>query len=836
MYLLVLLLSILVLDLLPVFASISFTNQASTAGVADPGQSNGAAFGDYDGDGWPDLLVLPLGQNAPTRLYRNQGDGRFADQSEALSSTGQAASRTFVDYDGDGDLDIYVLYFLKSNQLFRNDDGVFTQISLPDSLSETPGAVSAAFGDFDEDGVVDLFTTYSSSIANQFYSHLYVEGFADQSLLISSLRSGQDSFSAVPFDYDNDGDLDLFVTNTGNINLLHRNEGRGVFQQVAEVLEVHHPGSSIAAFPADYDNDGDLDLYMINVGEESNILYRNERGERFVDVTAPAGLTDSRSSLGAAWVDFDNDGDLDLIASNIGRPLVFENHGDGTFADITASALQNMEWEMVLAGVAVADYDLDGDVDIFLSAIDVPDLLLRNDSAAKGHWLGVRLQVRGSKQTALGARVVVKTPAGVQMREYVIAMAIGTSYGNLLHFGLGSHGQADEVVIEWPSGQRQILKDVVADQVITVKEPLPVEDLRIGSVVRPDLAPLWESLVPEVEVRNVGQSRMRGAVLQAQIASADRSMYSVSRPVPELAAGASARIRFPVWTPEIGGMHKFSFALDIDDDLRANNTWERTYNLYPFKDVAPELGVDDPGSGWAGAFADYDNDGDLDMYISNGGAVGQGGNVLYRNDLEQGFTDVTLESGVGDGGNGTGLTFADFDRDGLQDLFIDKGGFLSGGEPNHLFHNNGDATFSDVSTQAGLDVQLSSYGVAVGDYDQDGYIDLFVSQLRGQPNTLYHNEGDGTFADVSQDRNIVSSVNFGGSASVFADYDNDGDLDLCASIFGGSDIFYLAVGDTTFSVNLVGNEGGQVLFLVETVQAPFVPQADRAWGCRFNSV
>jgi len=631
MYLRVLLIAALALAPLPLHASISFTNQAAAAGVASPGRSDGGALGDYDGDGWPDLLVVPLDADAPTMLYHNQGDGRFVDQSQALASVGQAASGAFVDYDGDGDLDIYVLYFLKENQLFRNDGATFTRISLPDFLLEDVGAVSAALGDFDGDGSVDLFTAYRFALANQYYTNMYTEGFADQSHLISSLRSGLDSFGAAPFDYDNDGDLDLYVTNAGNPNLLHRNDGHGVFRQVAEKLDVHHRGASLAAFPADYDNDGDVDLYMINVGDEENVLYRNDGGRRFDDVTAPAGLGALRTSLGAAWADYDNDGDLDLVVSNVGLPNVYENKGDGTFADISGSALQdgNLSSELITSGIAAADYDLDGDVDLFMGSVSGPDLLLRNDSEEKGHWLRVQLLAQGSEQTALGTRVVVATADGVQLREHVIAMALGSLYGDLLHFGLGSHEKVDAVTVEWSSGQRQVLEDIAADQVLTLREPQAAADLRIRSVLRPNLAPAWEEVAPEVEVHNAGQAVMTGAVLRAEIIYADRSVYNASRPVPQLAAGESAWIRFPAWMPELGGEHIFSFVLEVDDDVD-NNTWERAHYLYPFREVAAQLGVNDVGMGWAGAFADYDNDGDLDMYISNGGSQGEGGrNVLW---------------------------------------------------------------------------------------------------------------------------------------------------------------------------------------------------------------
>ena len=808
MHFLIFLVAIPALAPLPLYGSISFTDRTAAAGIALSSGSKGAAFGDWDGDGRPDLLTFPFDEKAPALPYRNLGDGRFARSDGPDFPTGRISCGGFVDYDSDGDLDIYVVYYFIPNRLFRNDGGRFTELAPSDGPRENPGAAGAALGDFDSDGMVDLFIANRSFIANQFYRRFYTRGFADQSPLLSALSSGRDSFSAVPFDFDNDGDLDLYIANIGHHNLLHRNDGRGVFRQVAEGVGLDRLGASVAAFPADYDNDGDLDLYMVNRSGESNILYRNDSGALFVDVSATAGLVEPRSSQGAVWADFDNDGNLDLAVSNSGSPTLYRNNGDGTFADITATALQQIDLagDIATGGLAAADYDGDGALDLFLAGNNGPNRLLRNDSHNSGHWLGVRLFARGGEQTALGARLTVRTPAGMQTRQYAIAMAAATTFGDLLHFGLGPYDQVDELVVEWPSGQLQTLSDLAADQIVTLRESRPSADLRIRAVLQPALAPAWEPLFPEVEVHNAGQRLATALVLRAQITHGGRAIYTASRTVAELAAGATALIRLPAWAPTSAGAHQFSFTLPVDDDLPANNSWKRTHYLYPFRDVAAELGVDDPGAGWAGAFADYDNDGDLDLYISNGGSFGGGDNVLYRNDSGSGFTDVTAASGVADKGNGTGLAFADFDGDGLQDLFIAKGGFLPAGERNRLFHNNGDGTFADISARASLDALQSSYGVAVGDYDQDGHLDLFVSQLIGQSNALYHNQGDGTFSDVSGAEHIVSSASFGGSAAAFADFDNDGDLDLYAGIFGGADIFY-AGGASPFAVNRSGNRG-----------------------------
>ena len=171
---------------------------------------------------------------------------------------------------------------------------------------------------------------------------------------------------------------------------------------------------------------------------------------------------------------------------------------------------------------------------------------------------------------------------------------------------------------------------------------------------------------------------------------------------------------------------------------------------------------------------------------------------------------MTEAAQVADEGNGTGVVFGDFDRDGFQDLFIAKGGFNPPGEQNRLFRNNGNGSFADISLQAGLDVVSGSFGAAAGDFDQDGYLDLFVPAAVGQVNRLYRNDRRGAFEDVTRLRGIFSSRAWSGAGAVFADYDNDGDVDLYAGVFGGTDIFYLETGEPEYTAISLGNGGDTV--------------------------
>ncbi len=787
------------------YAQIRFTDQAPIAGVADGGEANGAAFGDYSGDGLPDLFVARLGEGVQPLLYLNQGDGTFANERAMVAGIESTMGGIFVDYDADGDLDLYTVHFFEPNRLLENEGGRLAVVDGAEVSGDQLSSTTAAFADFDGDGLVDLYTGSRFRSPNQYYTRIAEDGFIERSESHSALRSGQESFGAVPFDYDADGDQDLYVSSLGFANLLYRNE-RGTYRQVARETGLIDEGASVAALPADYDNDGDLDVFMVRARGGLNSLYANDGGY-FSEVSA--GVEGTISSTGAVWADFDNDGDLDLLVSNIGATALYENTADGHFDAIAGTALPPLTQsaELVTAGVVAADYDADGDVDVFVSGLGTADLLLRNDSAS-ARWLRVELMGRPGR-TTLGSRVRVLGVDGIQLREQRAATQIGNAHGGLLHFGVGAQERVD-VEITWASGQRQFIDDVDSEQVLRVQEPLLDRDLRIDTVVEPGLAPQWRPLSFVVEVRNAGAQEVVEARLIGRVEVRDEVHYEESLVVPPLAAGESVRLRFPTWTPEFGGAHRFSFQVQVDDAVAANNNWERVHVLHRFNDVAPQLGVADPGPGFAGAWSDFDRDGDIDLYLSNGGSSGDGVNALYRNDGDAGFAEIAEMSGVADVSNSTGVVFADFDRDGWQDLFVSKGGFTRNGEANRFFHNEGDGSFADVSETAGFDEVQSSYTAVVGDYDLDGYIDLYVAQFRGQPNHLYHNDGEGGFEEVGPEKGIVSLFNFSGSAAAFADYDGDGDTDLYASMFGTFDVFYAETGAASFSAAQVGDEGSAV--------------------------
>ena len=253
-----------------------------------------------------------------------------------------------------------------------------------------------------------------------------------------------------------------------------------------------------------------------------------------------SGTGGQASSPGAAWADFDNDGDVDLIASNVGAPpSVFANPGgESRFAEVTGSALGEHIGAVTVAGVSAADYDLDGDLDVFLSGVGEADLLLRNDTADSGHWLAVHIAASDGADSPIGAALQLRTAGGIrQHRVFSLASSLGNQQGELLHFGLGDTAAEGELIVEWPSGQRQVISGVPAGRRLTLSEPSPGSDLRLRRVIAPDLAPRWVPLEPEVEVLNAGTTALSG-VLSVHIRHADvGDLYDETSAIPMLEPG-----------------------------------------------------------------------------------------------------------------------------------------------------------------------------------------------------------------------------------------------------------------------------------------------------------
>ena len=301
-----------------------FSEVASQAGVGLWGNTRAAAWGDYDNDGDLDLYVSS--EEEANRLYRNEGNGRFvnATMRAGVGLWGNTRAAAWGDYDNDGDLDLYVADADGQGVLYQNEGkGRFVKATSA-GVDSTGTARAATWWDYDNDGDLDLYV--ANYEANALYQNEGEGTFSDQTVSAGLDDRGKCIGLAVG-DYDNDGDLDLYVCKKG-FNALYRNEGEGTFTDVTPAAGVRAVGMSLGASWGDYDNDGWLDLYVVNYYGRPNVLYRNEGEGVFRDVAGSSGVGDEGDGLGVAFADYDNDGWLDLYVTNDGSDVLYRNRGD----------------------------------------------------------------------------------------------------------------------------------------------------------------------------------------------------------------------------------------------------------------------------------------------------------------------------------------------------------------------------------------------------------------------------------------------------------------------------------------------------------------------------
>jgi hypothetical protein len=458
---------------------IRFTEVEQGPLAAAVGYTLGATWADFDGNGRPDPFFFMLGTPG-TPLFRNTSTGLVAE-SEPPGGPGlaQRAGGLWADIDNDGDPDLFEINsFAENDRLFRNDGGTLVAITEDPAVSSAGFGQSGAAADVDGDGWVDLFVPNGGgSVAEPNFLFLNRGGLGFERVtsgpaVEESLYSSGASFA----DMDSDGDMDLFVANiNGAPNSLFRNDGTGRFTPVTTGGVVTGPGAAggNASAWGDFDNDGDLDLFVTH-GFPVNFLFRNQGDGTLEPVNLPPVTTLGGETVGAVWVDLDNDGWLDLVvARREGFNYVFRNTADGHFEQVVTGPIAQRR--SGANGIAVADYDLDGDQDLLFDGwiFSGAPSLFRNDTAG-GHWLRVRLNGTFANRSGVGARVRVE--AVVNGRLLTQVRQIGgddafCSHELVAHFGLGDATRAARVRIEWPNGPAQELTDVAVGQVLLVTQP-----------------------------------------------------------------------------------------------------------------------------------------------------------------------------------------------------------------------------------------------------------------------------------------------------------------------------------------------------------------------------
>jgi enediyne biosynthesis protein E4 len=467
----------------------TFTEVTSAAGVENGRWGQGVCAGDFDDDGRPDLFVTNFGRS---RLYRNRGDGTFADVAEAagVAVDGWSTGCAFGDYDGDGRLDLFVAGYVQLDPERLPPAPPHGNVPPGDAPSASPppaekrgmGAAYAAGAPYCEyrgqpvmcgprglKGEGDhLFRNEGSG---RFTDVSARAGVAD--------AAGLYGFGVAFFDYDDDGTLDLFVANDSTPNYLYRNRGDGTFHDLsyasgAALDEAGREQAHMGVAVGDYDNDGRDDLHVTNFADDYNVLYHNDGKGLFSDVSYPAGV--ARPSIpflgwGDAFLDYDNDGWLDLVVGNghvypiadqfdwntsyRQRALLFRNL-QGKFVEVAGSAGAGLLVPRASRGLATGDLDNDGDIDVVLNNLDEAPTLLRNDGGSQaGHWLTVRLvgdPARRTPRDGMGS-VVFCTAGGLRRRGEVASGRSQISQSDLrVHFGLGPATRVERLEVRWANG------------------------------------------------------------------------------------------------------------------------------------------------------------------------------------------------------------------------------------------------------------------------------------------------------------------------------------------------------------------------------------------------
>jgi len=429
--------------------------------AANQGNSQGAAWGDFNDDGDFDLYLSNYDQN--NNLYQNTGAGTFNDLPiPPLNDIGNGRGVAWGDFDNDDDLDLYLANAGSANKLFENDGaGGFTDVTAP-PLDDAGDARGVAWGDHNNDGNLDLYLVNAFS-SNKLFQGDGAGGFTD---VTSAPLDNADIGTGVAWgDFDDDGDLDIYLANHGSANKLFRNEGAGIFTDVAIAI-LNDAGNGRGVAWGDYNNDEHLDLFLTN-SFSANRLFENDGAGGFTEVVSPP-LNNTEDGRGVAWGDWDNDGDLDLYVANAYTPnQLFENDGAGGFAEVTSVPLGDLR-----AGhaVATADYDDDGDVDIYLANAFAANKLFRNDLPAGNHWLHVDLVGLASNRNGIGARIRVVVGGVTQIREVSGGSGYLSQNSLTAEFGLGTATLVDTVQVLWPSGTTDDSLSVAVDQKITLIE------------------------------------------------------------------------------------------------------------------------------------------------------------------------------------------------------------------------------------------------------------------------------------------------------------------------------------------------------------------------------
>ncbi len=418
--------------------------------------SSGLSIVDYDGDGRDDIFITRRNRN--NQLFKNNGDGSFMDVAETagLDFVGMSYQSIWADYDGDGDMDCYLTLGDEPDRLYQNQgDGTFTNVAASAGIAVSALPASAIWGDVNGDDLLDLFV-FNIDADDVFFLNMGDGTFTDYSPT-AGIAQNRLTMGGTFIDFDQDGDLDLYLSHDGEEgNFMYENDGEGHFTDVTEALSMHTKSEAMGVSVGDFNNDGWPDLFLTNRLE--NFLFRNNEGKSFTEIGAEAGVDDTGMGWGVSWLDFDNDGLLDLYVANDSyysdHPnLLYRNRGDEIFEIMDSEAA--IASEKGSFSTAIADLDQNGFPELLVANrgnVDRAELFV-NEVENEHHWVVFRLSREAPGLPTIGAQVRVVTNLATHTRYLFSGTSWAADDSKALLFGLGAAESISKVTVRWPNGE-----------------------------------------------------------------------------------------------------------------------------------------------------------------------------------------------------------------------------------------------------------------------------------------------------------------------------------------------------------------------------------------------